>query len=34
MMVGQSLDVMELLCLCWRLVRILSVLEVSGQGSG
>lgn len=28
MVVGQSLDLMELLCLCWRLVGLLSVLEV------
>lgn len=29
MMLGQSLDVMELLCLCWRFVQLLSVPEVS-----
>lgn len=34
MMVEQSLDVMELLCLCWRFVCLLFVLEVSPQGSG
>lgn len=26
---GQNLDLMELLCLCWRLFWLLSVLEVS-----
>lgn len=29
MMMGQNLDLVELLCLCWRLFRLLSVLKVS-----
>lgn len=34
MMVGQSLDLMELLCLCWRLIGLFSVLEIKVVSSG